>query len=356
MIHSNKKSFGLGVKMTKQTQSEKTLNLYPIDYPFETLSSRIHAKPPKLKLDPDFQRKYKWDKEGWERASRFIESCLMRIPLPACYFAEKEDGTHLVIDGVQRLTTIEKFFSDEFALEGLTAFEELEGKKFSELGSYRAELEATTIRCIILRKENPENLIQEIFSRLNQGAVRLSDQEIRHAIYPGTLNNLLIELAKNTTIANFGNTTKDSREGEELILRFFALQDDLENYEGRLSRFLDNYMRSNAKSPDAKVKKLRSSFSSTLAICIQIFGDNVFADTTKKMARQSIVHYDLLMNSMARYKKSQINGKEEKIRNAFRRLCKNKDFQRTLSGGIQNKTYILKRRELWEKLLKPIMA
>ena len=342
--------------MSIANQSEKTLNLYPIDYPFETLSTRIRANPPKLKLDPEFQRKYKWDKEGWERASRFIESCLMRIPLPACYFAEKEDGTHLVIDGVQRLTTIEKFFNDEFALEGLTAFEELQGKKFSELGSYKAELEATTIRCIILRKENPENLIQEIFSRLNQGAVKLSDQEIRHAIYPGPLNELLIELAKNPVIANFGNTTKDSREGEELVLRFFALQDDLGGYEGRLSRFLDSYMRENAKASDAKIKKLKAAFTRTLEVCIQIFGSAVFTDTTKAQPRQSIVHYDLLMNSLCPYTKVAVKGKEKKIQEAFEKLCKKSDFQRTLSGGIQNKVSILKRRELWAKLLQPILG
>ena len=342
--------------MAKQDSADKTLNLYPIDYPFETLNTRIQSKPPKLKLDPDFQRKYKWDKEGWERASRFIESCLMRIPLPACYFAEKEDGSHFVIDGVQRLTTIEKFFNDEFALEGMSAFKELEGKKFSELGSYRSELEATTIRCIVLRKENPPNLVQEIFSRLNQGAVRLSDQEIRHAIYPGSLNNLLIELAKTPAIADFGNTQKDSREGEELVLRFFALQDDLASYEGRLSKFLDVYMRENANASQAKIKKLRALFNSTLAVCSQIFSNTVFADTTKDKPRQSIVHYDLLMSSMSSLAKADINGKEEKIRKAFEKLCKNVEFQRTLSGGIQNKSSILKRRELWNKLVKPILA
>ena len=42
----------------------KVLNLYPIDYPFETLVGRIKAVPPKLILDPEFQRKFKWDKEG----------------------------------------------------------------------------------------------------------------------------------------------------------------------------------------------------------------------------------------------------------------------------------------------------
>lgn len=342
--------------MTKPDAPEKTLNLYPIDYPFETLSARIRATPSKLKLDPDFQRKYKWDKEGWERASRFIESCLMRIPLPACYFAEKEDGSHLVIDGVQRLTTIEKFFNNEFALEGMTAFQELEGKKFSQLGPYRAELESTTIRCIILRKENPANLVQEIFSRLNQGAVRLSDQEVRHAIYPGSLNNLLIELAKTSLIANFGNTQKDSREGEELILRFFALQDDLASYEGRLSRFLDSYMRENANIPESKIKKLKALFVNTLSACEQIFGEDVFTDTTKNKPRQSIVHYDLLMSSMARVPKGVIRGNEEAVQRAFEKLCKNVDFQRTLSGGIQNKVSILKRRELWSKLTKPILG
>ena len=44
------------------------LNLYPIDYPFETLVQRASSNPPKLILDPDFQRKFKWDKDGYERA------------------------------------------------------------------------------------------------------------------------------------------------------------------------------------------------------------------------------------------------------------------------------------------------
>lgn len=125
-----------------ENDDKKTLDLYP----FETLVNRITSENPKLILDPDFQRKYKWDKEGWVRASRFIESSLMRIPLPSCYFAEDKDGRHIVIDGVQRLTTIVRFFNDEFALEGLTTFKELEGLKFSKIKEHKHELEATTIR------------------------------------------------------------------------------------------------------------------------------------------------------------------------------------------------------------------
>jgi hypothetical protein len=336
----------------------KTLNLYPIDYPFETLVARINANPPKLVLDPEFQRKYKWDKEGWARASKFIESCLMRIPLPSCYFAEDEGGKHFVIDGVQRLTTIKRFFEDQFSLEGLTAFRELEGKTFSEIGDLRAELESTTIRCIVLRKENPKNLVREIFSRLNQGAVALSDQEIRHAVYPGTLDSLLTELGQNPLIHRFGlgedsEKTKDGREADEQILRFLAFSDDLElsRFDGNLRRFLDEYMEEHANASMEWLESKRIAFQKAIKNCEEVFGDEVFTNPAAKKKRKGLVHYDLLMPTVGLIDSDQLNGKEENVRNAYRQLCESDDFKKTLSGGLQNRSSIVRRRELWSQLL-----
>lgn len=335
---------------------EKTLNLYPIDYPFETLVSRMSDPNPKLILDPDFQRKYKWDKDGWERASKFIESCLMRIPLPSCYFAEDENRKHLVIDGVQRLTTIKRFFNDEFALEGLATFVLLEGKKFSEIGEYQAELEATTIRCIVLRKENPKPLIREIFSRLNQGAVELSDQEIRHAVYPGKFDELLVELAKTPIIANFGigpksKRKKDSREAEEQVLRFFAFEKGLENYDGTLRRYLDNYMAAKQNISDEEFEEYKQKFESSLEKCIIVFGDSVFSDPSKTRSQQGMVHYDLLMHSIGTIDTKVLRENAEKLKKAYKKLCQSKEFKRTVSGGLQMKSSINKRRMQWQKLL-----
>ncbi|WP_339526940.1 DUF262 domain-containing protein [Pseudomonas sp. EL_65y_Pfl2_R96] len=337
-------------------QDDKTLNLYPIDYPFETLVSRINSDQPKLILDPDFQRKYKWDKGGWSRASRFIESCLMRIPLPSCYFAEDDERRHLVIDGVQRLTTVTRFFNDEFALEGLTTFKNLEGKKFSELGEYQAELEATTIRCIVLRKENPKKLIREIFSRLNQGAVELSSQEIRHAIYPGRLDNLVIELSQIPLIATFGlaenaTRTKDDREAEEQVLRFFAFHEKLDSYEGNLKEFLDDYMEEKSGLLESEAEQMKALFSSSLNKCESIFGENVFCDTTKQRAKQGLVYYDLLMPTVGVLDQTIVDTKSEEIRTAFINLCSSEAFRRTMSGGLQKQSSILRRRALWQKLL-----
>lgn len=331
----------------------KVLNLYPIDYPFETLVDRV--KKGKLILDPDFQRKYKWDKDGEERGSKFIESCFMRIPLPACYFAEDENGNHIVIDGVQRITTISRFINNDFKLEGLTVYEELNGKLFSELGTYKNDLESTTMRCIILRKENPEGLIQEIFARLNQGAVQLSAQEIRHAIYPGTLDRLLKELSEIDNVAKFQqNESKDSRESEELVLRFFALDSNLDDYDGKLSKYMDNYMRTHRNIDDAEVENRKRLFLNALNNCITVFGDSAFVNMTKEKKRQSVALYDLLMWSFSRRELNELNERKNDIVNAFEELCSDEEFERTLSGGLQQKTAIKKRRELWNAKLNSI--
>ncbi|MCR5862735.1 DUF262 domain-containing protein [Flavobacterium sp. J372] len=331
-----------------------TLNLYPIDYPFETLVTRADAEPAKLILNPEFQRKYKWDKDGFERASRFIESCLMRIPLPACYFAENEHNNHLVIDGVQRITTIKRFFNDEFALEGLTVYPQLNGQKFSELGELQSELESTTIRCIILRKENPKELVHEIFARLNQGAVRLSDQEIRHAIYPGNLDKLLIELGDIEFIKNFQKSAeREDRSNEELILRFLALDDTLEEYDGRLAKWLDRYMQQHQNLEQDAQDGLRNTFNATLDRCLRTF-DRPFVDTTLEKPRQSIAYYDLLMWSFNNLSDQFIDANRENLNRKFQELCALPEFKKTMSGGLQQKSSIITRRNLWVEKLREI--
>ncbi len=340
---------------------DKMLSLYPIDYPFETLVNRINANPAKLKLDPEFQRKYKWDKDGWVRSSRFIESCLMRIPLPSCYFAEEDDGRHMVIDGLQRLTTINRFFNDEFSLEGLTTFKELEGKKFSELGAFQSELETTTIRCIVLRKDNPKSLIREIFSRLNQGAVALTDQEIRHAIYPGTLDALLTELAQVPDIARFGlaesTEPKSGLEPEEQVLRYFAFSDDknLDGFESNLKSFLDGYMEAKSSLSAEEVEEHRNRFTTALSVCNEVFGDEVFVNPVADRRRKGLVHYDLVMTTVGKLDREIAIAKKDEIKQAYANLCSSENFKRTLSGGLHNKGAIIRRRAEWNQLLQGVV-
>lgn len=335
----------------------QVLNLYPIDYPFETLKSRVESG--KLILDPDFQRKYKWDNDGYARASRFIESCLMRIPLPACYFSENDEKKHLVIDGVQRITTIKNFMEDIFALEGLTVFKHLNGKKFSELGDFQSDIENYTIRCVILRNDNPKNLVQDIFARLNEGSVILSHQEIRHALYFGEFNDLLKELAEKPVIRNFGRgisgkQKKDSLESEEQVLRFFAFYENSDKYDSSLKEFLDSFMAEKQKSTAEEVETYRELFNTSLEKCISVFGKDAFIDTTKSRPKESLVYFDLLMKDFATRSAEFLKSNQTDIIQRFKTFCNLPEIKRTLSGGTLNKNKIIIRDKTWKKLMSEL--
>ena len=145
-----------------------------------------------------------------------------------------------------------------------------------------------------MRKENPKELVHEIFARLNQGAVRLSDQEIRHAIYPGIFESLLNKIGDIEFIANFQNSkSKNDRSNEELVLRFFAMQ-NIEEYEGQLSKWLDKYIKDNQNMLAEEAETLENLYLNTLEKCLRTF-EKPFVDTTLEKPRQAIVYYDLIM-------------------------------------------------------------
>lgn len=85
-----------------------------------------------IELESDFQRKAGlWTTE---QKSRLIESILLNIPLPAFYFDSSNKEKWLVIDGLQRLSTINEFVVQEkFKLKNLEFLKDWEGKVFSEL-------------------------------------------------------------------------------------------------------------------------------------------------------------------------------------------------------------------------------
>ena len=81
-------------------------------------------------LDPDFQRNYVWKTK---QKSELIESVIMGIPLPLIYLAETMQGTLVIVDGRQRLTTFFDYMDNKFALKGLNILTELNGYRFGDL-------------------------------------------------------------------------------------------------------------------------------------------------------------------------------------------------------------------------------
>jgi Protein of unknown function DUF262 len=153
----------------------------------------------KLILQPDFQRRFVWDRK---KSSRLIESILLSVPLPIIYLSEQPDGKEYVIDGQQRLTSMFSFIDgkfpsgEEFRLTGLNAYRELNKSAFKDIPEQlQDKISHYTLRSVTLLKQSSADLKFEIFERLNTGSEPLNDQELRNCVYRGAYNRLLKDLA-----------------------------------------------------------------------------------------------------------------------------------------------------------------
>src|SRR5262249_6151378 len=104
-------------------EDEDTGGATAIKQPFDPARIRVETKPmvisllldriknAEIDLTPDFQRKGGiWSPKA---KSRLIESLLIRIPLPAFYMDGSDENKWLVVDGLQRLSTLKSFVIDK---------------------------------------------------------------------------------------------------------------------------------------------------------------------------------------------------------------------------------------------------
>ncbi|OUR63349.1 hypothetical protein A9Q74_01315 [Colwellia sp. 39_35_sub15_T18] len=138
-----------------------------------------------IELQPDFQRQDRIWKNP--KKSKLIESILMGLPLPVFYFGEKSNGDWVVVDGLQRITSVYDFMRGEFKLEKLESLDKYNTLSFKDLDrtSQRRIREYSITSYLIDIESDGENMIVELFHRINTYGVKLSDQEIRSALNQG---------------------------------------------------------------------------------------------------------------------------------------------------------------------------
>jgi hypothetical protein len=224
---------------------------------------------------PSFQRGYVWNRS---QASRLIESLIIQCPIPVIYLNQEKDERLAVIDGNQRLTSIKLFLEDEFLLQGLTAYPELEGFAFSGLDPrFRRHIQNRTLRCITILKETHPQIKIDVFERINTGAVQLNPQEVRHGVYHGPLIKLIDELSSEKIWKDISGYRNDNRmRGSELILRYFALLNDQANYKKPLKQFLNNFCEKFSSISDLDILSWKNRFLSTIESVNYLFGKKAF--------------------------------------------------------------------------------
>ncbi|HIF9148561.1 TPA: DUF262 domain-containing protein [Photobacterium damselae] len=254
-----------------------------------------------IELQPDFQRQDRIWKD--DKKSKLIESILMGLPLPAFYFAEKEDGDWIVVDGLQRITTIYDFMKDDFHLKNIEALDEsYNGKYFSGLSRLdkRKIREYQITAHVIDADSDKENLIVELFHRINTYGVQLSNQEIRSAMYQGSSVTFLRYLSSSNAFLSATNKKVSPQRQKDMELCLSALAYIILGYKNFDYKTYDtflcvamkklNHYTLNLESQDSidqgKSRILNSSsekyidienmFTQGLKLADEVFGDNAF--------------------------------------------------------------------------------
>jgi hypothetical protein len=237
---------------------------------------------------PPFQRDYVWN---LNEASRFIESLLLGLPVPGVFLAkETQSNKMLVIDGQQRLKTLQFFYDGFFNPKPLDKTKKIfklngvqkpfDDKSYVELfDNDRLKLNDSIIHATIIKQESPEDndtSVYHVFERLNSGGRRLQPQEIRKAIYHGNFNDLIASLNKHENWRTIYGPISKRMKDEELILRFFALLYNRRNYEKPMYEFLNKF---NAKHRNDKVNNMNQfvkDFSDTIDAVFTAIGEKAF--------------------------------------------------------------------------------
>ena len=220
---------------------------------------------PLFSLEPEqgqttvgFQREFVWKKS---QADRFIDSLLLGLPVPSIFLVKEPNGKFLVLDGQQRLRTLETFYSGvfqgaEFKLEEVQ--DQWVGKTYKTLHpDDRRRLDNSVLHSIVVRQDEPtedQSSIYLIFERLNSGGTILQPQEIRVALYHGAFATLLSRLNNNPDWRALYGRKSSRLKDIELILRFFSLYFHAGSYKRPMKAFLNRYMAANRdlqKQPEA---------------------------------------------------------------------------------------------------------
>ena len=277
------------------------VNIISIPQNVSNLMDRLEHD--EIDLSPVFQRK----KDLWddERQSRLIESLMLRIPIPGFYFDTVREDEWKVIDGLQRLTAFQNYLVGELKeisgskvfekrkFKGLQYLKDFNGKTFDQLPrQYIRRIKEASVTVYGVQKGTPENVVYNIFQRINTGGLKLEDQEIRNAMYHGKATELAEILAEDESFLNATQyaVSPERMLDQEYVIRFMAFTelDYTTEYNGDIDQFLIKTMKRINDYSKEDLERIKVSFVKTMKYCNRILGKKAFRTIGKDGRRGKI--------------------------------------------------------------------
>lgn len=297
-----------------------------------------------MQLDPDFQRQEVW---GSRQKSELIESILMKIPIPVFYFFRNNEGITQVVDGRQRIGTVISFMNNEFALSSLSIMKDIERKKFKDLTpAQQRAIEDYSIDVYFIQHPTPEEVMLDIFDRVNRGGTKLNKQEMRNAIYQGKSTKLLKTLSNLREFKEIVGNCIDAKRMKDryIILRFIAFylcfaHHKLE-YKGKIDEFLAEAMKLVNKMNDSEIEGITQIFTQTIQYIHKHYDEDIFRFPTQTQNKRPInmLLFESLCYLIVECQKRKIRISQERIDELKKEFEQSGKFSKALDGG-PNVTY-----------------
>ena len=195
------------------------MHIYSEIWPLATVRKRERKIDPK----PPRQTGPRWSPS---QKQLFIDSILRQYDIPKLYLRRVNRPPYQweVIDGQQRLRAIWEFYLGEYPLikdaDDVDNYE-IAGKKFDELHDDLQDiLDAYPLHCMVF-DETPDEVIDEIFLRLNNG-VPLNSAEKRNAI-SGTMRDFIRQLVSENSFFTKSVVISEKRYARDEVIAQMTL-------------------------------------------------------------------------------------------------------------------------------------
>lgn len=254
----------------------------------KTLSVEAIVKKLKYKeidLDTEFQRK----RSLWTETvkSQLIESLMIQLPIPPMYFDARDTNKWKIIDGLQRLCTLNEFLLEKkWRLTNLEYLADYNNCIMDDLPRiYQRRIEEGQLAFYLILPETPEEVKYSLFKRINTPGLKLEPQEIRHALFQGKATKLLKELAETELFRKAtGNDVPSSRmQDREMVLRYLALHylgpNEYKNCS--IDEYLNKAMAFLNEQDDNFIEQCKALYFESLECVYGIFGRYAFRRISK---------------------------------------------------------------------------
>lgn len=326
-------------------------------------------------LIPKYQRLPNlWDTK---KKSRFIESLMLSLPIPLFYFDEGEDKKWRVIDGLQRISTLEHFILADkkpdtlsgnnagFRLQDLEFRTEFNGKLWAELPKdVQRRISTNQVTINLIGKGTPDAVKFNIFSRINQGGIELAPQEIRTALFQGYRIDFLEELLSTDSIEGqlFLKATDNSipskrQQDLDFISRFITFY--LLNYTA-YEPDMDSFLTKGTKEIPTNINlqhEIKIAFGKAMKLAYDIFSKDAFRksrDVTDKRKPINKPLFEVISVSFAKCsddtRQAILNDRLNFI-DQFRLIQQNEKFWSSITTGTATKERVKLRHEEFKKLI-----